>query len=61
VSHVGTTGDRRIAFPEPWPLDVYHCDRKVDQGSMYHTRRPEVKAENLAGLEQKYGAAGRPA
>jgi len=28
VSHVGVTGDRRIAFPEPWPLDVYHCDRK---------------------------------
>ncbi|MFL6076972.1 MAG: hypothetical protein ACJ73S_26560 [Mycobacteriales bacterium] len=54
VSHVGTTGGRRIAFPESWPLDVYHCDRKVEPGSMYHTQRPEVKAEVLAGLEERY-------
>lgn len=61
VSHVGTTGDRRIAFPEQWPLDVFHCDRKVDPGSMYHTQRPEVKAEILAALEQQYQAVRRPA
>jgi Glycosyl transferase family 2 len=54
VSHVGTTGGRRIAFPESWPLDVYHCDRKVEPGSMYHTQRPEVKAEVLARLEERY-------
>jgi hypothetical protein len=54
VSHVGTTGGRRIAFVQGWPLRVYHCDRKVTAGSMYHTRRPEVKAEILAGLEARY-------
>jgi hypothetical protein len=54
VSHVGTTGGRRIAFPESWPLDVFHCDRKIDADSMYHTQRPAVKAEVLAALEQRY-------
>lgn len=58
VSHVGTTGGRRIAFPEAWPLDVFHCDRKVASGSMYHTQRPEVKAEILAELEQRYRPTG---
>jgi hypothetical protein len=61
VSHVGTTGGRRIAFPESWPLDVYHCDRKIGQGSMYHTQRPEVKSEILAGLEERYRTAKVPA
>jgi hypothetical protein len=54
VSHVGTTGGRRIAFPELWPVDIYHCDRKVEPGSMYHTQRSEVKAEVLAGLEARH-------
>lgn len=54
VSHVGTTGDRRIAFPESWPLDVFHCDRKVQPGSMYHTQDPRLKAQVLAELEQRF-------
>lgn len=57
VSHVGTTGSRRIAFPESWPLDVFHCDRKIEEGSMYHTQRPEVKKEVLAELEARYRGA----
>ncbi len=61
VSHVGTTGGRRIAFPESWPLDVYHCDRKVEPGSMYHTQRPDVKAEVLASLEERYRTGDAPA
>jgi len=61
VSHVGTTGGRQIAFPESWPLDVYHCDRKVEPGSMYHTQRPEVKAEVLADLEEHYRTGEVPA
>ncbi|MDQ7909102.1 hypothetical protein RB614_31725 [Phytohabitans sp. ZYX-F-186] len=61
VSHVGTTGGRQIAFPEAWPLDVFHCDRKVASGSMYHTQRPAVKAEILAELEQRYRPTGTPA
>jgi hypothetical protein len=54
VSHVGTTGGRQIAFPESWPLKVFHCDRKVVAGSMYHTQDPVLKAEILAGLEQQF-------
>lgn len=57
VSHVGTTGDRRIAFPEGWPLEVFHCDRKVEPGSMYHTQDPRLKARVLAELEQRFRPA----
>jgi hypothetical protein len=54
VSHVGTTGARRIAFPESWPVEVFHCDRKVEPGSMYHTQDPQMKAQVLAELEQRF-------
>ncbi|WP_199847856.1 glycosyltransferase family A protein [Streptomyces dysideae] len=54
VSHVGTTGERHIAFPEGWPLEVFHCDRKVAPGSMYHTQDPRLKAQVLAELEQRF-------
>lgn len=54
VSHVGTTGERRIAFPEGWPLEVFHCDRKVALGSMHHTQDPGLKAQVLAELEQRF-------
>jgi hypothetical protein len=43
VSHVGTTGGRRIAFPECWPMSAFHCDRKVEPGSIYHTQDPAVR------------------
>lgn len=35
VSHMCTTGDRKILFPKSWPLAVYHCDDKISPGSMY--------------------------
>lgn len=60
VSHVGTTGGRRIAFPESWPLAAHHCDRKVTDGSMFHTQDPAVKAQILADLEQTYRPAVTP-
>jgi hypothetical protein len=50
VSHVATTGGRRIAFPEAWPLKVFHCDRKVADGSIHHTRDPQLKAAVLNEL-----------
>src|SRR5581483_5044767 len=56
VSHVGTTGGRRIAFPDSWPLRVYHCDRKRESGSIWHTQDPRVKAEVLAELNARYEA-----
>ncbi|MFG3041760.1 glycosyltransferase family A protein [Streptomyces sp. NPDC048330] len=58
VSHIGTTGGRRIAFPESWPIEIFHCDRKVEPGSMYHTQDPETKAHVLAELEQRFRPAG---
>jgi hypothetical protein len=54
VSHVATSGGRHIAFPQSWPLDVFHCDRKVAPGSMYHTQDPATKASVLAELERRY-------
>jgi len=54
VSHVGTTGGRRIAWPEPWPLDVFHCDRKIEQGSMYNTQDPQIKHAVIDELEARY-------
>jgi len=54
VSHVGTTGGRRIAFADGWPLAVYHCDEKIQDGSMHHTRDPLVKSRVLTELEARY-------
>lgn len=54
VSHVATTGGRRIAFAEGWPLRVFHCDRKVEDGSMYHTQDPAIKASILSELNARY-------
>lgn len=54
VSHVATTGGRRVAFPEGWPLKVFHCDRKRSSGSMYHTQDPRLKAQILLELEQRF-------
>lgn len=58
VSHVGSTGGRRIAFPEGWPLHVFHCDVKVADGSMYNTQDPEVKVKVLDELEARFGRTG---
>lgn len=56
VSHVGTTGGRRIAWPQSWPLGVYHCDRKVAPGSMYNTQDPQVKHGIIDELEARFAA-----
>ncbi|MGL5864343.1 MAG: hypothetical protein ACRCYX_00535 [Dermatophilaceae bacterium] len=50
VSHVGTTGGRRIASPEGWPLRAYHCDRKIAAGSMHNTQDTRVKQAVLDHL-----------
>lgn len=50
VSHVGSTGGRRIACPEGWPLRAYHCDRKVAAGSMHNTQDTQVKQAVLDHL-----------
>lgn len=57
VSHVATTGGRRIAWPDRWPLRVFHCDRKVAPGSMYNTQDPRVKLAVLDELEGRLEAA----
>lgn len=54
VSHVGTTGSRRIAWPASWPLRVFHCDRKVSNGSMYNTQNPAVKHAVIDDLEARF-------
>ena len=54
VSHIGTTGGRRIAFPDGWPLQVFHCDRKIDSDSMYHTHDPQIRMSVLDELEAQF-------
>jgi hypothetical protein len=56
VSHVGTTGDRRIAMPTDWPLHVFHCDRKVTEGSIHHTRDPKLKLSVFEELAARFCA-----
>jgi hypothetical protein len=56
TSHVGTSGGRRIAFPDGWPLHVFHCDRKVSPDSMYHTHDPGIRMAVLDELEAQFGA-----
>lgn len=60
VSHVGTTGGRRIAWPDSWPLNVFHCDRKVADGSMYNTQDPAVKHQVIDELESRFGLRATP-
>ena len=43
ASHVGTTGGRRIAFPEGWPVRVRHADLRQTPGSMHGTGDEDVK------------------
>lgn len=55
VSHVATTGGRRIAWPESWPLHVFHCDRKIEKGSMHNTQDPAVKHAVIDELVARLG------
>jgi len=59
VSYVATTGGRRIAWPEGWPLRAFHCDRKVEPGSMYHTQDLGVRLEVLDDLERRFAGDAR--
>jgi hypothetical protein len=56
VSHVATTGGRQIAFPECWPLKVFHCDRKISEGSIHHTRDPQLKHKVLDDLISQFSS-----
>jgi hypothetical protein len=56
VSHVGTTGGRHIAMPVGWPLHVFHCDRKVSEGSIHHTRDPKLKLSVFEELAVQFCA-----
>jgi hypothetical protein len=54
VSHIGVTGDRRIAFPRAWPLHVFHCDRKTATGSMHNTQDPRIKREVFGKIDDSF-------
>ncbi|WP_299739980.1 hypothetical protein [uncultured Roseobacter sp.] len=34
-----------IAFPTDWPMRVYHCDRKLREGSAHYCKSADVKLE----------------
>lgn len=60
-SEVGTTGGRRIAFPEAWPLRVRHSDLRNRPGSMHGTQDEQVKLQVFDSLLASRGAAKQPA
>jgi len=37
---------------------VFHCDRKREAGSMWHTQDPHVKAAVLAELNERFESDG---
>jgi hypothetical protein len=55
AGHVGTTGGRRIACPESWPLRVRHCDLRVTPGSMHGTQDEDVKIRCYHRLAETAG------
>jgi hypothetical protein len=59
VSHAGTTGGRKIAYPERWPLRVRHADLRLERGSMHGTQDEDVKLRCFARLLETEGVAKR--
>ncbi|MUL41442.1 hypothetical protein FZ103_09690 [Streptomonospora sp. PA3] len=57
ASHVGTTGGRRIAYPESWPLRVRHSDLRNQPGSMHGTQDEDVKIKCFERLVETSGLA----
>jgi glycosyltransferase involved in cell wall biosynthesis len=57
ISHVATTGGRRIAYADCWPLRVLHCDLRVEAGSMYCTQDEDVKLKCFDRLVETHGEA----
>ena len=57
ASRVGTTGGRKIAFPEGWPLRVRHCDLRTRAGSMHGTQDETVKLACFQRLWDSQGVA----
>jgi hypothetical protein len=55
ASHVGTSGDRRIAYPEWWPLRVRHSDLRNQPGSMHGTQDEDVKLKCFERLMESRG------
>jgi hypothetical protein len=59
ASHVGTSGGRRIAYPEAWPLRVRHSDLRTVPGSMHGTQDEDVKLACFERLAETAGAMKR--
>ncbi len=59
ASHVGTTGGRKIAYPERWPLRVRHSDLRMEPGSMHGTQDEDVKLKCFERLLESKGVSKR--
>ncbi|MEU7717074.1 hypothetical protein [Streptomyces tibetensis] len=55
ASHVGTSGNRKIAYPERWPLRVRHSDLRNQPGSMHGTQDEDVKLKCFERLMESQG------
>lgn len=59
ASSVGTTGGRKIAFPDRWPLRVCHSDLRLEPGSMHGTQDEDIKLACFERLMETSGASKR--
>lgn len=55
ASHVGTSGGRKIAYPDRWPLRVRHSDLRNQPGSMHGTQDEDVKLKCFQRLLDSEG------
>lgn len=45
ISKLFTEQNNKIAFFEKWPIEVWHCDKKTEEGSLYYTKDNNLKLE----------------
>lgn len=55
ASHVGTSGGRKIGYPQGWPLQVRHSDLRNQPGSMHGTQDEDVKLACFRRLAESGG------
>lgn len=43
ISKLFTENNNQIAFFEKWPIEVWHCDEKIEKNSLYYTKDNNLK------------------
>ncbi|MGG3806091.1 hypothetical protein [Metabacillus fastidiosus] len=54
ISVESITQKKPIAFLEDWPIEVWHCDKKVSENSGYYTKDKELKMKMIDQFVSKF-------